>query len=71
MKKTFLILNDDQMHFIKKNDIAEVRQVAINICDHSKEIIIREVDFSSIVKAVNAGQAFGKSEDWIINEMQK
>ena len=39
----FMIFNADEVTFILKRDLDEAKQWAIMHCDHSYEIIVREV----------------------------
>jgi hypothetical protein len=41
--KTFVVINGKELYIIKKPDIKLAIQWAENVCDHSKEIIVREV----------------------------
>lgn len=40
--KNYIIINGKATYLISCKDIEEAKQRAINICDHSNEIIIRE-----------------------------
>lgn len=42
--KIFMILNGTSLKFIQAIDIYEAKHSAINTCDHSKEVIVREVN---------------------------
>jgi hypothetical protein len=42
--KQFIIINGKEVINIKAADLDQATQKAINICDHSKEIIVREVE---------------------------
>lgn len=42
--KIFMILNGTSLKFIQAIDRVEAKHSAINTCDHSKEIIVREVE---------------------------
>ena len=39
----FMIYNADKVTFILKRTMNEAKQWAVNYCDHSHEIIIREI----------------------------
>lgn len=39
----FMIYNNDEVTFILKKSLDEAKQWAIMYCDHSHEIIVREV----------------------------
>jgi hypothetical protein len=41
--KTFAVINGKELYIIKKPDIKLAIQWAQNVCDNSKEIIVREV----------------------------
>jgi hypothetical protein len=41
--KTFAVINGKELYIVKKPDIKLAIQWAQNVCDHSKEIIVREV----------------------------
>lgn len=41
--KTFVIINGTVLRVVEKKDMEEARNHAINTCDHSLEIIVREV----------------------------
>ena len=46
----FMIYNNDEVTFILKKSLDEAKQWAIMYCDHSHEIIVREVsDIKHIV----------------------
>ena len=40
----FIILNGKDYHIIDRKDMIEARDFAIAICDHSQEIIVREIE---------------------------
>jgi len=42
--KTFIIINGKEVRTIKAETIEDARVKAINTCDHSKEIIVREIN---------------------------
>lgn len=42
--KKFLTLNGSKAWISYKEGLAEARQSAINICDHSEEVLVREID---------------------------
>ena len=71
MKKTYLILNGDHMMFIQKKEQDEALEVANRICDHTKEVIVREVDFSKITDAVNNWAMTEVTDYFVINYMNK
>ena len=39
----FMIYNNDEVTFILKSSLDEAKQWAIMYCDHSHEIIVREI----------------------------
>jgi hypothetical protein len=41
---TYIIINGLDALIIKKNTFDEARHFAINCCDHSQEIIVREIN---------------------------
>jgi hypothetical protein len=41
--RTFVIINGKKMRTIEAKNMEEARTRAINTCDHSKEIIVREI----------------------------
>ena len=41
--KKYIIINGKDMFLYRAETIAEARDQAINVCDHSKEVIVREV----------------------------
>jgi hypothetical protein len=45
MKKTFIILNGKTLRIVERNNIEEAITSAQNTCDHSQEIIVREIDY--------------------------
>ena len=69
MKKQFVILNGDKIMFIQKHTLDEATTIAQNICDNSKEIIVREIDFTIISKTINNFSSHEVSDDGIINYM--
>ena len=42
--KTFIVINGKNSYLIQGWEILSIRQKAINFCDHSHEIIVREID---------------------------
>jgi hypothetical protein len=42
--KTYITINGKKATITERKNMEAARQSAINICDHSKEIIVREVD---------------------------
>lgn len=42
--KTYIIINGLESKLIKKNTLNEARHYAINYCDHSKDIIVRQIN---------------------------
>jgi hypothetical protein len=42
--KTFIILNGKHLRLIERTSLADAKESAYNICDHSKEVIVREFD---------------------------
>jgi len=42
--KKFIIINGKQVFVINKTNIQDAKHAAINLCDHSKEIIVREIE---------------------------
>lgn len=71
MKKTYLILNGDHMMFIQKENKDEALVTANSICDHTKEVIVREVDFSKITDAVNNWAMTEVTDHYVIEYMNK
>lgn len=43
-KKTFVVINGKELYIIFKDDIRHAITWAQNVCDNSKEIIVREVN---------------------------
>ena len=43
--KKFVIINGMDLIHIECNDLSEAKQKAFKICDHSKEIIVRQIQF--------------------------
>lgn len=41
--KTFIIIANNKSYLIDRSSISEAKQSAINVCDVSKEIIVREI----------------------------
>ena len=39
----YIIINGIEIFFFNTNSLAEARNHAINVCNHSKEIIVREI----------------------------
>lgn len=71
MKKTYLILNGDHMMFIQKENKEEALRAANSICDHTKEVIVREVDFSRITDAINNWALTEVTDHYVIEYMNK
>ena len=71
MKKTYLILNGDHMVFIQKGNQEEALVAADKICDHTKEVIVREVDFSKITDAVNNWAMTEVTDYFVMDYMNK
>lgn len=44
MNKTFLIINGKELHLISKETLKDAVTYAENYMDHSKEVIVREVN---------------------------
>jgi len=44
MKKKFIIINGKDVQIIERVNLDAAKQTAINLCNHSKEIIVREVE---------------------------
>lgn len=42
--KTFIIINGKEVRTVKAETMEDARTKAINTCDHSKEIIVREIE---------------------------
>ena len=42
--KKFLTINGSKAWISYKDNLAEARQSAVNICDHSEEVLVREID---------------------------
>ena len=49
--KTYIIINGLESKLIKKNTLDEARHYAINYCDHSKDIIVRQINV--LIKKTN------------------
>ena len=45
--KKFIIINGKQLIYTKKETIEDARDYAIAICDHSLEIIVREIEIDT------------------------
>lgn len=71
MKKTYLILNGDHMMFIQKENQDEALEAANKLCDHTKEVIVREVDFSKITDAVNNWAMTEVTDYFVMDYMNK
>jgi hypothetical protein len=42
--KKFIIINGLNATVVERETLEDARNTAINICDHSKEIVIREIN---------------------------
>lgn len=42
--KKFLIINGLNATIVERQSLEDAKNTAINICDHSKEIIVREIN---------------------------
>ena len=42
--KKFIIINGLNATIVERESLDDARNTAINICDHSKEIIVREIN---------------------------
>jgi len=42
--KSYIIINGTDSMIIKKSSLDDARQFAIMYCDHSKDIIVRQID---------------------------
>ncbi len=42
--KNYIIINGTDSMIIKKSSLDDARQFAIMYCDHSKDIIVRQID---------------------------
>jgi len=42
--KKFIIINGMEITLLQKESLAEARNHAINVCNHSKEVLVREVE---------------------------
>ncbi len=42
--KSYIIINGTDSMIIKKSSLDDARHFAINYCDHSKDIIVRQID---------------------------
>lgn len=49
MKKTFIILNGKTLRIVERDSMAAAITSARNTCDHSHEIIVREIDYNLFV----------------------
>jgi hypothetical protein len=49
--KTFIIINGEDITLLECVDIQQARDAAINFCDHSKDIIVRE--FENVTNTTN------------------
>lgn len=45
MKKTFIILNGKSLRIVQRESMEDAITSAQNTCDHSQEIIVREIDY--------------------------
>lgn len=70
----FIILNGDKASVIERKGIKEARQTAINLCDHSEEVLVRPLaditDYTRVYQniPVDAGDIFDDPE--IENELR-
>lgn len=71
MKKTYLVLNGEHMTFIQKEDQDQALVAANRMCDHTKEVIVREVDFSKITDAVNNWAMTEVTDYFVMEYMNK
>ena len=71
MKKTYLILNGDHMMFVQKENKDEALMAANSICDNTKEVIVREVDFSKITDTINNWAMTEVTDHFVIEYMNK
>ena len=46
MKKTYIIINGMSAMIIERVNMDKAKQTAINLSDHSREIIVREIDIN-------------------------
>ena len=46
MRKTFIILNGKTLRIVERDSMAAAITSAVNTCDHSLEIIVREIDYN-------------------------
>ena len=53
--KSYIIINGTDSIIIKKNSLDDARQFAIMYCDHSREIIVRQIDVLRKKTNSNAG----------------
>ena len=42
--RQFIIINGKEVFYIHSADLESARNSSINICDHSQEIIVREIE---------------------------
>tara|TARA_S200002703_G_scaffold10590_1_gene9917 strand:- start:3088 stop:3384 length:297 start_codon:yes stop_codon:yes gene_type:complete len=42
--KQFITINGKKAWITERNSMEDARQSAINICDHSKEVVVREIE---------------------------
>ena len=52
MKKTFIILNGKTLRIVERDSMAAAITSAQNTCDHSHEIIVREIDYGQFIDHV-------------------
>ena len=46
MKKTYIIINGMSAMIIERANMDKAKETAINLSDHSKEVIVREIDIN-------------------------
>lgn len=56
--KTFIILNGTELYFIECEDMRQAKHKAIEICDHSKEVIVRRIESIQVSKKTTQKNLF-------------
>jgi len=69
--KRFITINGTHAWITEREDLASARHSAINICDHSKEIIVREIseitDYTKVISAHKGWVDYKQSEQDLMN----
>jgi hypothetical protein len=56
--KPYALINGTELYIISAENYDEARTKAINACDHSKEIIVREITKLEILTKINLDSIF-------------